>query len=87
MTWIASIGNGEQTVTIVKTCVVCGEIKSVHCSPEEFDAWLHGALIQVAMPNTPKEERELLVTGTCGECWKNMFDLGPEKEEDEEDEE
>lgn len=79
--WIASIGNGESVMTIVKTCVVCGEIKSVHCSPEEFDAWLHGALIQAAMPNTPKEERELLVSGTCGECWQRMFSEQAQEED------
>jgi len=71
--WIASIAYGDSTMTIEKQCVVCGEMKSVHCTEEQFWAWQNGALIQNAMPDTPKEERELLMSGICGECWQKEF--------------
>ena len=71
--WIASIGKGESVMTIEKTCVSCGEIRSVHCTEPQCLAWLNGELIQKAMPDVPKQERELLISGLCGECWARTF--------------
>jgi len=75
------MAKGDSTMTIEKQCHHCGEMKTVHCTEEQFWAWQNGALIQNAMPGTSKEERELLVSGTCGECWKEIFRY----DEDEED--
>lgn len=54
-------------------CRVCGEPKEVRCTPEQYQAWVNGKLIQAAMPDTPAAERELLVSGLCGGCFERMF--------------
>ena len=68
---------------ITVDCRVCGEPKTVHCTPEEYERFSKGWLIQNAMPNTPKEERELLISGTCGECWQKIFRREEEDDDDE----
>lgn len=56
-------------MTIERQCVVCKEMRQIHCTPDQLLAWQSGTLIQVAMPATPAEERELLLSGICGKCW------------------
>ena len=41
-----------------------------------FNSWLHGELIQKALPELTKDERELLVSGTCAQCFDKMFEGG-----------
>ena len=36
-------------------------------------AWEDGELIQDALPNLTADQRELLISGTCDDCWKTMF--------------
>lgn len=55
------------------TCQLCGETKTVNCTQEQYNKWKAGELIQRAMPNVPPDERELLISGTCGTCFDNMF--------------
>jgi hypothetical protein len=33
----------------------------------------NGELAQNVYPNLNREERELLISGTCGNCWDKMF--------------
>jgi hypothetical protein len=54
-------------------CRTCRQVREVDCTNEEYQAWQSGMLIQTAMPNTSKEQRELLISGTCGECFAAMF--------------
>lgn len=35
----------------------------------EYQAWKDGMLIQDAMPSLTKDDRELLLSGTCPKCW------------------
>lgn len=42
----------------------------------DFDRWSQGELIQVALPYLSDDERELLISGICGECFDEMF--GPQ---------
>ena len=56
-----------------KQCSVCRETKTVDATPEQVAAWKAGALIQNAMPNVPKDQRELLMSGICGTCFDRMF--------------
>jgi len=41
--------------------------------PQDFEDWRQGELVQFAFPYLSKEQRELLISGTCGECWKTLF--------------
>ena len=60
-------------------CVQCGQKREIECTEAEYKAWRGGTRIQDAMPRTPAEQRELLISGICGACFDKMF-----KEEDEE---
>lgn len=50
----------------------CGNTFLIPVPMSEHDAWIDGMLIQDAMPSLNKEDRELLISGTCPECWKSM---------------
>ena len=40
---------------------------------DDYTSWENGELIQNAMPYLSADERELLISGTCGTCFDNMF--------------
>ena len=39
----------------------------------DLTRWREGSNIQVAFPEMPKDQRELLITGTHPACWDAMF--------------
>ena len=41
--------------------------------PKQVLAWISGTLIQDAMPNLPRQYREVLITGISPEKWEAMF--------------
>jgi len=45
----------------------------IHCTQAQLREWINGKLIQHAMPDVPKEEREMLLSGICGACWRISF--------------
>lgn len=55
-------------------------IMDLDITEEQLDKWQRGALIQDAMPNLSREEREFLISGYTPEDWKELFG---EEEEDE----
>lgn len=59
---------------IVIACRTCGEDRVIDCTDEQYVAWKENhMLIQNAMPDVPKEQRELLLSGICGACFNRMF--------------
>jgi len=54
-------------------CDTCGGVFGVPILPKDFDRWRNGEYIQVAAPYLTADERELLVSNTCGECFDRMF--------------
>ena len=65
------------------TCWNCETSHIVEVPAVGWKAWRSGELIQDALPELNADNRELLMSGTCGDCWELFF---PEDEEDEEDE-
>jgi hypothetical protein len=61
-------------------CHSCGRKVEIKVDERDFYDWSKGELIQKAMPYLTPDERELLISQTCGECFAEMF------AEDEEDE-
>lgn len=51
----------------------CHRNFEVPATPEQIAAWHDGALIQNAMPDISEDLRELLISGTCGQCFDEMF--------------
>lgn len=63
-------------VIMTPRCMACGEASIVELTDSEQVALDSGALIQNALPHRTADERELLITGTHGECWDKMFGEG-----------
>ena len=55
------------------TCDHCKTRYAIMADPADVVAWQDGKLIQDAMPYLSKEDRELLISGTCGDCFSAMF--------------
>lgn len=57
-------------------CRICGKTKSLNVDYDRVQKWMNGMLIQDAFPEMPVEDRELLISGTCPECWDKLFNGG-----------
>lgn len=64
-------------------CKHCGILYTILADREDVVSWLSGSgFIQDILGYLSPAERELLISGTCDNCWKNMF--GDDLDEDEE---
>ena len=69
-----------RNTAVVSLCRKCGESQTVLVKKTDLRAWKHGGeYIQTAMPYLTVDERELLISGTCGPCFDNMF---PDEDEE-----
>jgi hypothetical protein len=76
---------------IIEThCAFCGQHQTIQtfytlCDMvRRIEDWLHfGTFIQDALPDLSDDQRELLISGTCRECFDLMFaHLDQEPQED-----
>lgn len=67
--------------TMTGPCRVCKEIITVQVRTEDYLKWKKGAYIQIALHCLDADQREFLISGTCGPCYDKMF--GNEEEDDE----
>lgn len=68
------LSNGDTTTV---WCTQCGRRYELKVTREQVQRWQNGELIQKAMPELPPRDRELFISGTCGECWKMLFGPPP----------
>lgn len=59
-------------------CVRCGKVHTLEFDEQEMSALIARDLgadihIQDALPNKTPAERELVLSGICGECYDKMF--------------
>ena len=54
-------------------CVHCDETYQINLNYEDVQAWKDGTLIQDALPYMNADQRELLISKTCGPCFDKMF--------------
>ena len=54
-------------------CRIFGDNQRIHVFPDDVTDWQNGKLIQDAMPYLSADERELIISGTCGKCFDEMF--------------
>jgi len=70
------------------TCVHCGITYTILASRDDVEAWLSGSgYIQDVLGYLSKAERELLISGTCDNCWKSMFGDDDDDDDLDDDEE
>lgn len=58
---------------VTRPCPQCGEVDVFHLDAEAVARWRAGELTQRAFPALAPPERERLISGTCGPCWKALF--------------
>ena len=62
------------------SCVVCGKVhEPIVLDAEKYYRWESGESIQSVFPEMSPDEREILISGTCPECWNVLF---PEEDEE-----
>jgi hypothetical protein len=55
-------------------CKHCEKTFEIECIAKDYRNWKKGSeLAQDAFPYLSAGERELLISGTCDECWNKMF--------------
>lgn len=54
-------------------CNHCHSHFELMVSESGLQAWEDGVLIQNALPELSAGSRELLISGTCDECWDSLF--------------
>lgn len=72
-----------KTIDILTTCPFCGKETTLTVSLDGYMAWREGELIQRALPELSSNEREMLISGICPECWEKCF--GEDHEDEFED--
>lgn len=78
---IAEVGDGKLEVDT--TCPLCQKPHRVSVAATEYWSWMAGIIsVQAAFPELSNAEREMLITGTCGPCWDEMF---PPEDDDQPD--
>ena len=60
-------------VAVDLTCRCCGRHVILKIVPSDFWDWKQGKYIQDAMPYLNAGERELMISGTCNECFEERF--------------
>lgn len=71
----------RKEVTIITACPICGRVNEIATNEEDYFDWsFDGVLAQDAFPYLSADEREMLVSGICPDCWNRMF---PAEDEDE----
>ena len=56
------------------TCKYCGITYQILADRDDLDSWMNGeGYIQDVLAYLSPAERELLISGTCDNCWKSMF--------------
>jgi hypothetical protein len=61
-------------VFIVTACPICGKVNpEIKVTESDYKAWRAGAMAQRVFRDMPDDQREMLISGTCAECWDEMF--------------
>lgn len=64
-------------------CWKCNTEYLISVEREAYENWQNGELIQDALFMLSADQREMLLSGTCGECFDKLF---PDQDEDTEEE-
>lgn len=65
---------GDHTYTFKITCASCGSITPITVKGNDLYDYHHGKYIQDAFPYISKDDRELMISGICGNCFSLMME-------------
>lgn len=64
----------QDTLQIEATCNMCNKTHIIDVPRDGYTKWIKGvARIQDVMPDVSADDRELLISGTCGTCFDKLF--------------
>lgn len=62
------------TINYETVCPICGKTHLVELPFESFVLWMYNQVpVQEAFSDLSAEDRELLITGICPDCWNQLF--------------
>lgn len=64
---------GDKAFVRTNPCPVCGRQHEFELDREAFEAWQTDTHIQNAFPDMSADDREILISGTCGPCWDRLW--------------
>lgn len=63
----------SRDVEITATCRLCNSEHTMLVNMEDVYDWRDGKFVQDAFPYLTADEREILISGTCGKCFDSIF--------------
>lgn len=60
-------------VGIECVCPFCGKVNVIVVDEYDYLAWENGALAQDVFSYLSADEREMLISGICPQCWEKTF--------------
>ena len=63
----------SDAVTVIVGCIKCADPQHITVGQADLDAWQSGTNIQNAMPYLSADDREILISGICGECFDKIY--------------
>jgi len=66
----------NQTVFVKISCPVteCPNKKTFMIHENDYNKWKSGGLIQNIFPHLSIDDREMLISGICQPCWKDIYE-------------
>lgn len=64
---------------VTKECRYCHRESDISVDINDLYAWKKGTPIQWAFPYLSPDEREMILTDICGDCWDKM--IGSDEDE------
>ena len=71
--WIDVSYFDDGHLTVNCKCNGCKVSESYLVDQNLFDDWSKGAMVQDVFPELTPGQREMLISGTCSECWNKMW--------------
>lgn len=63
----------SEEIVLSPVCNMCGKTKKLKVNKDDYLRWNSGELIQNCFPYLSADQREILISGFCGECFENIF--------------
>lgn len=70
-------------VCVVTRCPFCGKGHEIEVNEIDYLDWQDGEHAQNAFPYLSANEREMLISGICPDCWDKMFWQEEDEDSDE----
>jgi len=64
----------EGTIAYSTSCVFCGKEHITHLDKVKLQRWRAGERIQLVFPEMSSDDREILISGTCPQCWSDHLE-------------